>query len=59
MLSHESQTEFSVSQWLFVLQMENYKFTNTHIFVKTNAQVTKRKFVFVDGKTRVQLMAYL
>jgi len=30
MLSHDSQTEFSVSQ------MENDIFTNTHIFVKTN-----------------------
>jgi len=46
-------------KWLFVLQMENYIFTNTHIFVKTNTQVTNRKFVFVDSKTRVQLEAYL
>jgi len=75
MLSHDSQTVFSVSQmffwfffhkhnfqfykWLFVLQMENDIFTNTHIFVKTNTQVTNRKFVFVHSKTRVQLKPYL
>jgi len=39
--------------------MENDIFTNTHIFVKTNTQVTNRIFVFVDSKTRVQLKAYL
>ena len=72
MLSPDSQTEFSVSQifffhkqnfqfhkWLFFLQIENYVFTNPHIFVKTCTQVTNRKFVFVDSKTRVQLKAYL
>jgi len=48
----DSQTEFSVSQ------IENYIFTKTHIFVKTNTQVTNRKFVFVDSKTCVQLQAY-
>ena len=64
MLSHDSQFYkwllFFLSEVEFsVLQMENDIFTNTHIFVKTNTQVTNRKFVFVESKTRVQLKAYL
>ena len=42
MLNHTSQAEFSVLRMPFF-------FTNTHLFVKINTQVTNPKFVFVEG----------
>ena len=42
MLNHTSQAEFSVLRMPFFL-------TNTHLFVKTNTQVTNPKFVLVVG----------
>jgi len=57
--ANAQKQNFKFYKWLFVLQIENDIFTNTHIFVKTNTQNTNRQFAIVDSKTRVQFKAKL